>query len=119
MVKNDGVESNILVINFGFGGRENIFPNNKYVKKWFYPTRNIAVGDVVLMKESSSRKDWPLAVVTKTISSNDGLIRRVILRLRRNSSSSNKPKFLERSVHDLVLIVPTSNSAPPECHGKK
>ena len=78
----------------------------------------MTVGDVVLMKDASSRKDWPMAIVTKAICSDDGLVRRVMLRLRRSNDEGFR--FLERAVHDLLLLVPFSlsggNVMADECH---
>ena len=83
-----------------------------------YPSRNVSVGDIVLMKDNSSRNTWPLAIVSKTIPSDDGLVRRVILRLKQNSVG--KPQFRERAIHDLIMMIPASStsSVPAECHGR-
>ena len=74
--------------------------------KWINPSKNLEVGDVVLVKESSPRPSWPIAIVHKTLPSSDNLVRKVILRF----SSKNGPqqRFKERSIHDLVLLTPTS-----------
>ena len=73
-------------------------------KKWKYPSRNLREGDVVVIKDVTSRNKWPMGLVSKTIISEDGLVRRAILRV--HSTSSKKPQYRERAVHDLVLLVP-------------
>ena len=74
--------------------------------KWINPSKNLEVGDVVLVKESSPRPHWPIAIVHKTLPSADDLVRKVILRF----SSKNGPhqRYKERSIHDLVLLTPAS-----------
>ena len=68
--------------------REYIYEQHKR-NKWMYPSRNVSVGDIVLMKNNSIRNTWPLAIVSKTIPNDDGLVRRVILRLMQNSPESH------------------------------
>ena len=84
-------------------------------RKWLTPKPNVDVGDVVLIKDISPRYDWPLAVVTKVCNSGDGLVRRVMLRLKRDSFG--KPQFRKRAIHDLVILL-KANSAPGECPGR-
>ena len=85
--------------------------------KWQYPSRNLSVGDVVLVKDPSPRSSWPLAIVSKVFESADGLVRKVILRLQRDSFG--KPQYRERAVHDLILLVPNVTAFPGECHGNR
>ena len=82
--------------------------------KWMHPSRNMTEGDIVLLKDSTCRNEWPMAIVEKVHPSRDGLVRRVLLRLR--SDSSSKPQYRERAIHDLLLLIPNSSS-PGECHG--
>ena len=82
--------------------------------KWTNPSPNISEGDVVLLKDSTCRNKWPMAIVTKVHPSKDGLVRKVLLRLR--SDGSRKPQFRERAVHDVVILVRRSSSVG-ECHG--
>ena len=81
--------------------------------KWMFPSRNMTEGDVVLLKESTCRNNWPMAIVEKVYPSQDGLVRRVLLRLK--SDASSRPQYRERAIHDLLLLIP--NSSPGECHG--
>ena len=46
-------------------------------QKWNSPRRNLEEGDVVLMCDETPRNKWPLALVTETYPSKDGLVRKV------------------------------------------
>ncbi|XP_060077585.1 uncharacterized protein LOC132557113 [Ylistrum balloti] len=71
-------------------------------RKWQEKERNVKVGDVVLMKDTqSARNDWPLGVVTRAIASEDGLVRKVELRVRRNGKSTS----FQRPVTELAVLV--------------
>ena len=94
--------------------------------KWLRPSRNLEVGDVVLIKENTPRPLWPLAIVHKTIPSQDGLVRKAIVRLK--GEIGTKPQFRERAIHQLVLLISVedpnhnpsnSQSKPPKLHSPK
>ena len=74
--------------------------------KWKFPSRNMVEKDVVLVRENSHRNEWPLAVVERVLPSSDGMVRKVFLRLK--PTESGVVRIVERSVHDLVLLVPAS-----------
>ena len=66
--------------------------------KWTEEKRNLQVNDVVLMKdEDAPRGRWPMARVTETHPSKDGLVRSVTL--------SAKGSLFKRPVHKTVLLV--------------
>ena len=66
--------------------------------KWIYRSRNLEVGDLVLVvDELSPREHWPLAVVHQTFPSDDGLVRRILLRM-------SSKKMIERDVRKVVLL---------------
>ncbi|KAL4230450.1 hypothetical protein ACF0H5_010832 [Mactra antiquata] len=68
-------------------------------QQWHEPRRNIRIGDIVLVKDINfPRNQWPLAKVVQANPDDDGLVRRVFVKLGRGG-------ILERSVHKLVLIV--------------
>ena len=73
-------------------------------KKWKTPNRSVHVGDVVLLKGKTKRNEWPLARVTEVMVSTDGLVRRVKVKL--GSRDHSPASVLERSVRDLVLLIP-------------
>ena len=65
-------------------------------QKWLHPKRNLQVGDVVLVEESTPRKEWPLAKVIKTCQGRDGRVRSVEVK-----TSSG---VLTRPIHKLCLL---------------
>ena len=66
--------------------------------KWLATHRNLAKGDLVLViDELYPREHWPLAVVVEAFPSEDGLVRRVLLR-------TSAKKELERDIRKIVLL---------------
>ena len=66
--------------------------------KWNTAKRNLEVGDIVLVKdEDCIRNRWPMARVTKTYTSKDGLVRNVDVRMRGNEYN--------RPIQKLILLV--------------
>ncbi len=66
--------------------------------KWLRPGYTFHVGDVVLVKDESLRsRSWPLAIITKLHSGEDGVSRVATLRCR--------GKIYQRPVHRLVHLV--------------
>ena len=72
--------------------------------KWKHPKRNLAEGDIVLLKEESDRNHWPLAVVTKAFKSKDGMVRKVEVRITREGTK----KIFNRPIKELVLLITAS-----------
>ena len=69
-------------------------------QKWTKPTRNMEVGDVVLVKDSkTSRNQWPMGRITAVYPGEDGLVRTVQVK----TSASREP--LMRSVAKIVLLL--------------
>ncbi|KAK3087993.1 hypothetical protein FSP39_013221 [Pinctada imbricata] len=67
-------------------------------QKWHEPRRNIKVGDIVLVKDiDMPRNNWPMARVIEANPDDDGLVRRVKVKVQTGT--------LERSIHKLVLLV--------------
>ncbi|KAK3718427.1 hypothetical protein QZH41_004010 [Actinostola sp. cb2023] len=65
-------------------------------QKWQHPKRNMAAGDVVLVyNQEAPRSQWPLAVVTKTLPSKDGAVRKVEIQTCKNGEK----KFFQRPIH--------------------
>ena len=69
-------------------------------QKWKGSSRNLEVGDIVLVKESDSRRNqWPLGRIVQTFPGEDGLVRTVEVK----TSGHREP--LTRSVVKIVLLV--------------
>ena len=80
-------------------------------QKWHTSTRNLKVGDVVLVADSNSLKgDWKLAEVCEAIPKSDGLVRDVELRYKRQDDTPDYTGSadikIRRPVQRLVLVVP-------------
>jgi len=79
-------------------------------KKWTHPERNMAVGDVVMLKESDCpRNVWPLAIVEAIHPSEDGKVRKVTVRvadqqMTMQGTRTKAQSVLHRPVHKCVLL---------------
>ena len=79
-------------------------------KKWIKPQCNMAVNDVVMVKdENAPRNAWRLARVEEAFLSHDGLVRKVKLAmatrtLDKQGRRTNEVQYFERPIHKLVLI---------------
>jgi hypothetical protein len=73
--------------------------------KWKDSKRNVAVGDVVLVKDglSAHRGDWRIARVEEVFPSSDGLVRKVQVRVGAKGSTSSTT--LDRPVSKLVVLL--------------
>ena len=77
--------------------------------KWKFPERNMTEGDIVLVRSQVPRNQWPLAIIDKVHPGRDGLVRRVVVRLK--SSERGTARFTERAIHDLILLIPSNVNA--------
>ena len=80
-------------------------------QKWHTSTRNVAVGDIVLVQDSSSlRGQWKLAQVITADPGKDGKVRDVTLRYKNQSPgasySGQQDTLIKRSIHKLVILLP-------------
>ena len=74
-------------------------------RKWQQPSRNIALGDVVLVSEKlAARNHWETGVVTKILRSPDNLVRSVELSLP-SSSGKGPRRVAVRSIYYLELTI--------------
>lgn len=74
-------------------------------QKWIRPSKNVGVGDVVLLEDSNYvRGEWRLARVTDVHPGEDGLVRRVTLRVG-DGSPGKASTFLERPLTKIRLLV--------------
>jgi hypothetical protein len=67
--------------------------------KWNVPQRDVQVGDVVLMKEETSRNCWPLALVQKVSVGRDNRVRVVWLKTAQSVNDLCRP------VSKIVVLV--------------
>ena len=65
-------------------------------QKWLQPKRDLKVGDMVIVEETTPRKEWPLAKVIETHEGRDGRIRSVKIK--------TKNSVLTRPIHKLCLL---------------
>ena len=85
-------------------------------QKWVKTRRNMAVDDVVIVKDDSlPRNRWPLARVLQTYPSDDGLVRKVKVlvahpSLDKDGRRSKASVLLERPVRKLVLFIPCTEA---------
>jgi hypothetical protein len=78
--------------------RTDFLPTLQERKKWTKPQRNVKKDDIVLViDENQARCDWPLGRVSEIHPSEDGLVRKVEVRVGK--------KTLERPIHKLVLLL--------------
>ena len=80
-------------------------------QKWNNQRANIQVGDVVIIKDDNApRNQWSLGRVEETLASDDDLVRQAKIRLAtkwidRKGRRMAEPKFLERPITKLVVLV--------------
>ena len=71
---------------------------NKY-NKWHHPSRNLAIGDIVLLKEDGIvQTRWPLARVLEVYSGTDGIVR--VARVKTERGTYKRP------VTKLAVLLP-------------
>ena len=73
-------------------------------KKWHTESRNIAVGDVVLVQDLNPvRGKWKMAIVEQPLVSNDGKVRRAMISYKTEEGTRS---VVERAVQKLIVLVP-------------
>ena len=70
-------------------------------QRWKKRTRNILVGDIVLLSTESKRNKWPLARVEVAKPGEDGVVRRVTVR---TCPKGGRPHYYDRSTRDIVWL---------------
>ena len=90
----------------------NVSPNLVVRQKWHTKTRNLCVGDLVMIAESTKLKSkYRLAVVDAVKEDSNGVVRSATVRycnIEKNPRGDDKVLTMrvERSVQRLVLIMP-------------
>ena len=81
-----------------------VFPNMVVQRKWHTESRNLAVGDVVLVQDLNPvRGKWKMAIVEQPITSTDGKVRRAMISYKTDEGTRS---LVERAVQKLIVIVP-------------
>ena len=71
-------------------------------RKWKCRESNIKVNDVVLLKDPAEHRiNWPMGIIDRIFPSEDGIVRKVVVRTIRTGN----PTFYIRPIHDLVLLM--------------
>jgi hypothetical protein len=107
-----------VVKEFWHNWRELYAPSLVWDQKWHTSTRNLEVGDVVLISESNALKgEYRLGIVRNVFPSPDGLVRKVSLAYKNfkvgekvYEYSGSPDVMVTRSVKRLSLLVPVSNT---------
>lgn len=73
-------------------------------QRWFYPNRNITVGDIVLIVDNAPRSAWSLGRVTEVIKDKNGLVR--IANVKTSTTE------LRRPVNKLSLVLEADCDQP-------
>ncbi|XP_067029786.1 uncharacterized protein [Acropora muricata] len=88
-------------------------------QKWTTPTKNVEVGDIVILKDDSvPRNCWKLARVETTYPDADGYVRKVKVAVAKQSRDlkGKRPganmSYLERPIQGLILLSHTRNRRP-------
>ncbi|XP_053375012.1 uncharacterized protein LOC128547190 [Mercenaria mercenaria] len=73
-------------------------------KKWTVVQRELRVGDVVLLIEDDcQRNNWPMGVITELYPSQDGHVRKVMVKVNRTGDS--EPRSYVRPVTKLITLL--------------
>ena len=70
---------------------------------WQENKPNLQVGDLVLLKDTQvKRNDWPLGVITKTMTTKDRKVCKVEVKIIKEGN----PKVFQRPTSDVILLLP-------------
>ena len=100
-----------IVTSFWKKWSRDFFPTLLVKQKWHVKTRNVQVGDIIIVQDVNSMKGkWRLAQVIKTFTDSDDFVRNVTIRYKLNKSGKiykgQRDSTVNRSVHNLVIILP-------------
>ena len=102
-----------LVNEFWKRWRSEYLQNLQIRSKWNKVKRNIAVGDIVLLKEHNlPRNSWRLCRVDEVTTDEDGLVRKAKVAVGTSDLDSKGKRnvsvsYLERPIHELILLKET------------
>ena len=106
-----------IIDNFWRRWTRDFFPSLIIRQKWHTATRNLRVGDVVLIQDSNQiRGQWKLGKVSEVFPGDDGRVRKVHVIYKNprlgeppNKYSGKDYTTIERSTNRLVLLVPVDD----------
>ncbi|XP_067275269.1 uncharacterized protein [Pseudorasbora parva] len=76
-------------------------------RKWTEERDNVQEGDVVLLKDGEvKRSEWPIGLITKTVASSDGKIRKVMVKTAKQGTVR---EYL-RPICDIVLLLSSNQN---------
>lgn len=91
--------------------RKEYLSNIALRQRWHAPRRNVNVGDIVIIKEEDvPRNEWKLAKVVEAREDDDGLVRKVAVKvgerkLGKGGERLNQPSIVQRPIQKLVVLV--------------
>ena len=94
-----------LANKFWSRSKKEVYATLQVCHKWNKIVRNFKVGDIVLLREETSRNKWPMGRVIAIQEGNDGFVRRVNMVVGTNASKTFGTGILERPANKLVLLV--------------
>ena len=105
-----------LADQFWLRWRQEYLQNLQVRTKWCDRRRNLAVGDVVIVKDDDVfRNEWPMGKVVEALKSEDEKVRKVKVMTYRHGQL----KTVYRPISQIVLLVPVEEKdAPGDLDGK-
>ena len=98
-----------LADQFWLRWRREYLQNLQPRQKWSKSQRDLAPGDVVLMKEEGEhRNNWPMGRVQEATKSDDGKVRKVTVA----AVKEGRKKTFQRPIKELVLLIPVESQQP-------
>jgi len=97
---NAGIYANIWFDTFGTLA-QSVHSLNKY--KWHFPTRNVAVGDVVILQDPTMPTKWPLARVIAVHPGSDKLVHVVTVKTPQGT--------YKRPVSKVAVLIPNESES--------
>ena len=98
-----------LADQFWLRWRKEYLQNLQKRPKWNTRERNLAEGDVVIIKDSEThRNNWPLGRVVESIVSDDGNVRKAKILICKGGIR----KIYFHPINELTVILPVKNNVP-------
>ena len=102
LLKNNWKRVQALAETFWARWRKEYLSTLQRRQKWQSQKPNLKEGDIVLMKDSQTKRNhWPMGIIVKAIPSKDGLVRKVEVKVTRNQTI----KIFSRPISEVVLLL--------------